>query len=167
MLSAMIHFLKGKQMQIQGHSNTFTTPSNSKDDYASVTYSTINPNEAPVLIWIGVVKLRQAFHFNEPAKNNQWRHYVTPMSNIMVTINATGDRRECQHETNKLINSLKPICNVHGHNYSKRILCSNGQMYKTQSEASADLGINQSAISAALSGRLNSVRGYSFSYTAE
>ena len=154
------------KMQRQPNSFTFTTPTNAKDDHASVTYSTINPGEPGVPIWVGIVKLRNVFHFNEPAKNNQWRNYVTPESNIMVTINVTGSAMECQHETNKLINALKPVCNVHGHNFSKRILCSNGQMYKTQSEAAADLGINQSAISAALSGRLRSVKGYSFSYSA-
>jgi hypothetical protein len=162
----MIRFLKGNKMRIQSHSNTFTTLTNAKDDYASVTYSTLRPGEPPVAVWVGVVKLRQAFHFNEPAKNNQWKHYVTNTSDIMVTINATGSAMECQHQTNKLINALKPVCNVHGHNYAKRILCSNGQMYKTQSEAAIDLGINQSAISAVLSGRLRAVKGYSFTYTA-
>lgn len=150
-------------MGIHQQSTTIGTIDHLQKDYASVSYSTGDPF---AVIWIGVVKLHDVYKFIEPGKNNQWRHHVTPDTQLVVTVHYTGSRIECQIESSKLILKHKPVCNLTGHSHSKRISCSNGQIYATQSEAAQALGLNQGGISSVLNGRLKSISGYYFSYIA-
>ena len=150
-------------MGIHQQSTTIGTIDQLQKDYASVSYSTGDPF---AVIWVGVVKLHDLYKFIDPGENNQWRHHVTPHTQLVVTIHYTGSKIECQIESSKLIVKHKPVCNMTGHSHSKRIACSNGQIYATQSEAAQALGLNQGGISSVLNGRLQSISGYHFHYTA-
>lgn len=144
-------------------STTIGTIEQLQKGYATVSYSTADPFS---VIWIGVVKTHDVFKFIEPAKNNQWRNYVSLETDLIVTINMIGTKIECQIHAGKLIVQHKPICNLTGHNHSKRVACSNGIIYANQSEAAMALGVSQGAVSAVINGRLKSIKGHYFSYVA-
>jgi hypothetical protein len=150
-------------MRIQQQSMTIGTIDEQQKDYATVSYATCDPF---AVIWIGVVKLHDVYKFIEPSKNNQWRTHVSPHTEIIVTVHCTGSKIDCQVHAGKLIVQHKPVCNMTGHSHSRRVACSNGIIYATQSEAAQALGINQGAISSVLNGRLKSAGGHYFHYIA-
>jgi hypothetical protein len=130
---------------------------------ATVSYATCDPF---AVIWIGVVKMHDIYKFIEPSKNNQWRNYVSPDTELVNTIHCVGSRIDCQVEAGKLIIQHRPVCNLTGHSHSKRISCSNGMTYANQAEAALATGCSQGAVSAVVNGRLKAIKGLVFAYTA-
>jgi hypothetical protein len=150
-------------MRIQAQSVIIGTLADLQKDCAAVSYSTCEPF---AVIWIGVVKLHDVYKFIQPSKNNQWCHHVSPETEIIVTIHATGSRIDCQVHASRLVVQHKPVCNVSGHEHNKRVACSNGMIYSNQSEAAECTGVTQGAVSAVINGRLKAVKGLIFSYVA-
>jgi len=126
----------------------------------------------PVSMFITATKLVDVFTFSEALRNSEWRNCIQDEHQIVVWIISTGTKVECMRHANHLImtRAVKPRCNMYGHNvfaHTKRIRCSNGEVYESQLEAARMLKINQGAISLHLNGKLKSVGGYTFTYADE
>jgi hypothetical protein len=130
----------------------------------------MKPGQPPEVVFVGTCKLIDVFRLREARANSYWTTLTSAGAPVMIRIISTMDDRKTAYET--AIRHVRtfdpvPVCNMHGYNLygsQRQILCSNGQVYNSQSEAAADLNITQSAISQQLAGKLASVKGYTFTY---
>jgi hypothetical protein len=142
-----------------------------RDAWCVYEHYTLTPGEPPQLIYMATCPLIDIYRMREARDNSEWSA-VTNNGTIPIMcriVATTDDMNEARDFAIRHIKSFPnmPRCNLHGYNMHKsarRLMCSNGKEYATQSDAARDLGVNQSAISQHLQGRLRSVKGFTFTY---
>lgn len=134
-----------------------------------------NPDEGTgpaELVYIGSCRIVDVYRLRDARLNTEWQRLFGDGRAVMVKIVAIyNSQHEAQNAAFNLIRAkpTMPICNERGYTVfqqQRRIKCSNGKIYKNQTEAAMDLGVSQSAVSQCLRGLIPSVRGYGFVYDA-
>lgn len=126
----------------------------------------------PQVIYVGACRLVDVFRLTEGKTNSDWSSLFANGGYVLVRIIATGTRQDIVNYATRHVRTFDPMprCNVRGYNVRgarRAVICNNnGTTYRNQSEAAAELGVTQSAISQHLDGKLSSVRGYTFRYAA-
>lgn len=130
-------------------------------------YSIPGENGAPPMIMsIIATPWVRALTMVDAAKNSEWIKYMAIDRPVIAEIVMTGTQQECVIYASKLAGQTQPHCNRYGFVLTaktSRLLCSNGQTYENQTDASQALGLAQSAISKHLRGELVAVKGLTFS----
>lgn len=130
----------------------------------------LDAGQPPEIIMIGVCKLNDAFRLGDGRRNSAWSAIFANGGQIMVRIVATSEyRHEMTLQATRRIQSNPPRCNARGFNLrgtARPIKCSNGQVYGSQKEAAAALGLDASSISRHMRGDTQHVSGYTFMYSA-
>lgn len=127
-----------------------------------------NPDDGSAsLIFISWCKLTDAYTLADAARNSEWARLVKPSSWLTVRIIQTGNEIDCRNHAMAHMRALQPmpICNLKGIDttlIARRIGCSNGQEYETQTAAAKALGIPQGMLSRHLKGDLKHVKGLTF-----
>lgn len=124
----------------------------------------------PQILYVGACKLIDVFKMREARDNSEWAKIYANGGGVQLAITMiTDNRNEAFRVAMERVRSLDPMprCNMHGYNMhrtARTLICSNGQTYKSQSDAAQALGISQSNISKHLAGDLTHVNGHTFAY---
>ena len=159
--------------------NIVLNPNKINDTFCVYEHYWINPDPAAeqpmVLVFVGAEKLSDLFYFRQGRRNSEWhRLFGSTDTNLLVRVIMTCETEVEAH--NKAITHIRtfdpiPQCNLKGFNLSqtsRKLVCSNGQEYDSQTDAARKLGINQSGISKhLLNGRPKHVNGLTFKYKDE
>ena len=137
-----------------------------------VEYGLMIAGAPPRTMLIEVCKLSDVFLMVEARRNSEWRKLIARPDINAVTIHVRhmGDKAECESLRGRMLYDLikagdTPACNAYGTNMNNRaqaIACSNGETYRTQSDAAERTGVTQSAVSQCCAGKLKSVKGLVF-----
>jgi hypothetical protein len=134
------------------------------------------PGTPPDLVFVGACKLREVFNLTQGRNNSEWQALAASRPDMSVFIRVIGitpDAIEAQRAASNHVHSLPavPRCNLRGYNVAsstRRIRCSNGMTYDSQSDAAAQLDCSQASISQHLKyGRPRTVKGHTFTYATE
>lgn len=131
----------------------------------------LEPGAPPSVIFVSACRLIDVYRLVEGRTNSDWASLFDRGGAVMVRIVATGEQIEIIRFARSHVMAMQPMprCNLKGFNVrgqQRAVRCSNGVTYRTQREASLALGVSQSAISQHLAGKLTTVRGYMFEFTA-
>jgi hypothetical protein len=126
--------------------------------------------QADVLLYVGLCRLSEVFHFHDARRNSEWMKRVQPSTTLTIRIAMTGTRKECTDQRGIYIHALptRPICNMIGFDVvgtSPGIICNETNVrYASQVEACEALGLNQGRLSSHLAGKPGAVslNGYTF-----
>lgn len=127
-------------------------------------------DQPPQVIYVNACRLQDVWKMTEARSNSEWQAIFAQGGHTLVRVVAIADNRDdATKHARAHIATFDPMprCNLRGFNNkgaARRVVCSNGTTYPTQSAAAAALGVTQSAISQALRGDLKQVGGWSFEY---
>lgn len=120
--------------------------------------------EPSEVIFVSWCKLNEVYNLTYAARNSEWKKLsATPGVFIYVKIIATGTESDCRNAAVRHMRTFDPmpICNLKGVDttlVSRRIGCSNGKEYESQTDAATQLGIPQGMISRHLNAGPNHVK---------
>lgn len=127
-------------------------------------------NQEMKVIFVYVERLADLYRLFKLNRNEVWRTMIADDDMLSMKIISTGNMNHCMMSADKHKNALGyvPICNQAAYRIFATtklpIKCSNGKIYKSQSEAARAIGVAQSHISRCLSGKQKSVNGFTFAY---
>lgn len=120
------------------------------------------------VVYVSWCRLAEVYGLLYAKRNSEWASLTaTPGTYVYVRIVATGTEADCRNEAMKRATTLRPrpVCNLKGIDTTlvkRRIACSNGQTYASQTEAARILSLPQGMLSRHLSGQLKHVKGLKF-----
>lgn len=123
--------------------------------------------EQTSVVYISWCKLHEVYNLTYASRNSEWVKLATPGTYIYVRIIAIGGEADCRNLAIRKTRetSPMPVCNLKGVDMtltSRRLGCSNGEEYESQTDAARILGVPQSMISQQLAGKLKHVKGLKF-----
>lgn len=122
------------------------------------------------VIFINLCRLTEVFTLKQARDNSEWRKLFANGGGMFINIiHTTNDEIEGRNFASKRIAELgyRPHCNLYGHDlrvHNRRIRCSNGEIYNSQSDAARALGLHQGNLSKHMKGFSKTIGGYWFEY---
>ena len=125
--------------------------------------------QPPVIIYIGVCRVRDVLNAPDASVNTEWLKYVRGDTPLLLTVTHSGAETDCYRQRAEDVRRHRPHCNVHGTMLTTRsvpVLRSDGVEFANQTAAADALGVAPDRISKALKHPGRRVKGYTFTRAA-
>lgn len=122
----------------------------------------------PAIILVHYCQLAHVFTMREARLNSEWQEIFATGGAVTLHItHVVASQTEAEQLARQRIKSLPvmPRCNLRGFNMrstTRKVACSNGITYNSQSHAAKMLGLSQGNISRMMRGELASIAGLKF-----
>lgn len=135
-------------------------------------WATLKEGQPPELVYMFVTTFKEAFTVTEAMGNSKWVELFSRPNGVDILVRITAVCTTRREATNIVVRRLmemspRPICNAQGYTLAGRarmIIAEDGRKWRTQAEAGEALGVSQSTINAALTGRAKAARGVRLTY---